>query len=1033
MRQDQAEAGSLSAELVARRLAAGLSFEQIIRRGEQQQPPVHLSKSTLSDWFSGRSVPRAGRAFAFVTVLLDRRVPEGVPVRWEALRAAAQAGKSPEQRRVGHVRGRLPAVGASKAGARLRLGRVPGSHGAFIERAQGAALAGALVAPSGSTAVAGRIITGTGGAGKSQLAARYCHTEGGDADLLMWVTANSTPAVTGAYAQAARVLELPGAGEESSFAAEQFLNWLSDTPCDWLLVLDDVLSPGALEGWWPPQQTKGRGRVIVTTRSRESDLIALSGLAFLPIGTFEPHESLAHLRRSLNRQEAGTDEELAGLAEDLGHLPLALTRAAAFLDFSTASTVADYRRLLADRRLTLQRLTPPARGRSSTTSLAALWDISIEQADLHTRGAARPMMELAAYLDGTAGIPDSLFVTEPARTYLTGRAGMETPVDAFGAEHTLATLDRLNLLDHNAGLVHVHQLIQRTVREYEPAVALDSAVAEREGVVVPAAADALLSVWPDVETDQDHAQRLRACAQTLIDHDRRAPNSPLWLGSSAHGVLYRLGISTGESGDVLAASDYFEMLSNLARQRLGPDHPHAIAMCAALARWHSACGCHADGISILEDVLSRQSALYGADDPATLVTRHNLAVVSGEAGDPVRAVAMLEEILAIRLRDDAEPTAILATRHNLAYWMMLAGHPEVSLAVYRDLVPEMEQEYGVDEEGTLTTRHNLARAQGETGDSLGAIAGLEALLLDQIRALGPAHPRALFTRQSLGRFQAQAGQTAQAIDTYRALIPDMERISPHHPELLSARHNLAVNLGTAGLPDEALSIMLVVVADRTRVLGPHHPDTFSSRRVLADLRSQIQGPASALKDFEDLQHDVQLHLPPTHPGQSSVRLWAAQAREAAGDVTGAIAALQQLLTDVLEDFGPSHRVVGGCLEILGSWQRKRGDAVVAALMYRDLAHRVSIADRDHPWIVHLLDKVAEWQGRTDPARAMKILARARSEAVRLQGPNNPNIPMIDQNIAFWSDRLRDHPPSGPESALSWRRSGHSRVGAQGHH
>jgi hypothetical protein len=140
------------------------------------------------------------------------------------------------------------------------LGRIPGTYGAFVERTHSDALAEALQAPSG--AVAGRIITGTGGVGKSQLAARYCHTEGGDADLVMWVTANSTPAVTGAYAQAARVLELPGAQEDTGFAAEQFLNWLAETASDWLLVLDDVLSPGALEGWWPPQQARGRGRVI---------------------------------------------------------------------------------------------------------------------------------------------------------------------------------------------------------------------------------------------------------------------------------------------------------------------------------------------------------------------------------------------------------------------------------------------------------------------------------------------------------------------------------------------------------------------------------------------------------------------------------------------------------------------------------------------------------------------------------------------------------------------------------------------------
>jgi hypothetical protein len=75
-------------------------------------------------------------------------------------------------------------------------------------------------------------------------------------------------------------------------------------------------------------------------------------------------------------------------------------------------------------------------------------------------------------------------------------------------------------------------------------------------------------------------------------------------------------------------------------------------------------------------------------------------------------------------------------------------------------------------------------------------------------------------------------------------------------------------------------------------------------------------------------------------------------------------------------------------------------------MYRDLANRVTAADPEHPLIVPLLDKVAEWQGRTgDPAGALRLLARARGQALQLLGPDDPNIPVIDENIAFWSHRL----------------------------
>lgn len=99
------------------------------------------------------------------------------------------------------------------------------------------------------TAVSGHVITGTGGVGKTCLAAEYCRrvADGADGgvDVLIWVTANSTPAVAGAYAQAARELELVPNSENTASAAEQFLNWLGDTDRGWLIVRDDVHFPGA--------------------------------------------------------------------------------------------------------------------------------------------------------------------------------------------------------------------------------------------------------------------------------------------------------------------------------------------------------------------------------------------------------------------------------------------------------------------------------------------------------------------------------------------------------------------------------------------------------------------------------------------------------------------------------------------------------------------------------------------------------------------------------------------------------------------
>ncbi|MFJ1644701.1 tetratricopeptide repeat protein [Streptomyces sp. NPDC088258] len=859
------------------------------------------------------------------------------------------------------------------------------------------------------------MITGTGGVGKTCLAADYCRraADGADGgvDVLIWVTANTMPAVTGAYAQAARKLELVPSNENAASAAEQFLNWLRVTDRSWLIVLDDVQSPGALEGLWAPRNAAGHGRVIVTTRSRERDFVTSSGHRFLSVGVFTPEESLTHLLNTLQRPiPAGADTELAGLADDLGHLPLALSRASAYLDYNASCSIARYRRLLKDRRLTLERLVPAVRGSAPTSSLVALWDLSVDQADQHTSMLARPMLELAAVLDGTTGIPAPLFTSDAARDWLTERSRTDQLVDEFEAEHTLATLDRLHLIDHtpsegcdDAWLVHVHQLIQRAVREQQPLGSSPDIRAQRLNTVLPAAAHALLDIWPETGHDQDHAQRLRASARSLATHDQDGESHPLWQDDTAYTLLFRLGTSAGESGDIFWARAHFDALRSLAHQHLGADHPHALFTRSELSRWQSQAGDHSGAVQTLENLEADHIRLLGYEAPETLVTRHNLAIERGETGDTHGTVAALTQILAARQRIGASRGAVLATLHNLSYWKGVAGDAAGAAATYRELLPVMEEEFGADADGTLTARHNLARWLGEAGDPAEAASLLEALLPDQKRALGPRHPRVLFTRQSLSRWRGEAGEMDTAIDGYQELILDMsEVLGPDHPELLTARHNLA-HLQAQIDPAAAAVVLAAVIADRTRVHGPHHPATLTTRHSHALCLGWAGNPQKAVQALEDILRDQRRHLAPEDSGTLSNRHSLAHMRGFAGAPQAAIAELQELLHDQKRILSPGHPQVLATFDTLGHWQGATGDAQAASNTYQDLLiHIERYLGPDHLATLSALDKLAMWRGRAGhPREAVSILTRMLTDTRRLVDPADPNVSIINNNIAGW--------------------------------
>ncbi|MFI8100969.1 NB-ARC domain-containing protein [Streptomyces sp. NPDC086023] len=187
--------------------------------------------------------------------------------------------------------------------------------------------------------------------GKTQLAADYALTASrdGTVDVLVWVRAASRSAVVTQYAQAG--VELCRADpQDPDRAAVSFLAWLAPKqaaiPCRWLVVLDDVADPDDLRGLWPPASPLGR--ILVTTRRRDAALTG-AGRRLMEVGLFTHAEAVTYLSDALAvHDRAEPEHQLAALATDLGHLPLALSQAAAYLA-DAGITIRTYRTLLANR------------------------------------------------------------------------------------------------------------------------------------------------------------------------------------------------------------------------------------------------------------------------------------------------------------------------------------------------------------------------------------------------------------------------------------------------------------------------------------------------------------------------------------------------------------------------------------------------------------------------------------------------------------------------------------------------------------
>ncbi|MBB5953870.1 hypothetical protein FHS29_000440 [Saccharothrix tamanrassetensis] len=713
----------------------------------------------------------------------------------------------------------------------MRVGVPPRGVDHFQDRAAGAELAGALAAGESAVLVGAgspAVVSGLGGVGKSQLAAHHAWRTWRDAsvDVAVWVSASTRDGVVTAYAEAARKVlcgDDPGIADRvPEEAAQSLRSWLAATGRRWLVVLDDVRDPWDLRDLWPPGSSSGQ--VVVTTRRRDA-VSACGRCRVVELGVFTEGEALGYLTRALPRRAVDTAgaEQVRGLAADLGFLPLALAQAAAFITHKPLLTVSGYRARLAGRRNSLADVVPPAAELPDEhqATVAATWSLSVECADrLPPEGLARPLLELASLLDPN-GTPLVLFTSASVRRHLATTAGGE--VGPSTVEDGLGCLHRLNLIDLDttrpARTVTVHTLVQRAVRD-----TLTSGGLHRLAHV---AADALLAIWPDIDTtDPDLAQALRSATDAL--HARTTP--ALW-SPECHPLLFRSGRSLGETGQVTAVISHFDHLHRQARAHLGPDHPDTLVARHDLASWRGAGGDTTGAVADYEVLLADCLRVLGPDHPDTLATRNNLARWRGEAGDVAGAVSAFDVLLVdcLRVLGRDHPDT-LATRNNLADLRGEAGDAAGAVAGFEALLADRLRVLGPDHPHTLTTRNNLAHWRGTAGDVVGAVSAFEALLADCRRVLGPDHPETLITRSNVARWRGAAGDVAGAVAEYEALLTEFLRVlGPDHPDTFTARNNLAHWRGTAGDAVGAASAFKALAADCERVLGPDHPHTVTTR------------------------------------------------------------------------------------------------------------------------------------------------------------------------------------------------------------
>ncbi|WP_432155315.1 FxSxx-COOH system tetratricopeptide repeat protein [Streptomyces sp. bgisy153] len=845
-----------------RRQLPDVSDEMLARRASRTPLPsgrlVSVNARRLGEWLNGRSVPRDFHAvLAVVRAVQSAAGSDGSGFSvadWERTWRAAYEDRAVAVPDHGTAGGDPPRD--------VAVGRPPSDAASLRERPALAHLIDAALRDDGVRDV---VLTGAGGMGKSQLAAAAFHRFRQRGGVRLWVPAATRQSVLTSYARAWRAVsgEDGGPGWDDEAQADLFVDWLRTTARPWLVVLDDVDDPADLAGLRP---TGEHGRTLVTTRRRDSAVIRPHS-RLVPVGIFTPEESVGYLGARLSQHDV-REEELGALAQALGHFPLALSQAAAFL-IDTGMPLATYCELLGDQRETLTDLLPatsPADEHGGTVATAL--QLALERAqDLAPAGSARAVLELLAML-APDGVPEAVLHTGAARRWIDaadGGASGSGTVPAGRAKRTallsLRALHRLSLVTHDdsrrPASVEVHALVQRAVREAVPRQARLR--------LARAAADALEEAWSST-AECEHQPETEAALYRSVDVMRRTTAADLLWDGRMHPVLRRLAPHLAGLGRDGAAREVCRELLEQARTRLGEGH---------------------------RDVL---------------VLRCQIALATGELGQAAAAQASLRDIGrdAERTLGPTDPDT-LTVRLYEARFLMEAGAVSAALDRLVGLADQLTEEFGDHHALVVDARSCLSLCRSLSGDAVGARDGTAAFLEVLERRLGAGHPRTLRILAELGRWSGEAGDTSAAVDLHLRAVAGLEAaLGRLHSDTLIARHNLAYWRGLAGDHGRAVQEFAVAAQDAERALGADHPTTLTYRVNLAYWRGLAGDRAAALADLSELQTAVDEVLGTDHPRALRTRQQRAELLELSGGQEAAITLLTALLADMVRVQGRDH-------------------------------------------------------------------------------------------------------------------------------
>jgi tetratricopeptide (TPR) repeat protein len=706
---------------------------------------------------------------------------------------------------------------------------------------------------------------------------------------VIWVYVADRARFFESYATAAEGLQIADRNQGQIEAAKVLLRWLNNpSNGPWLLILDGADDPAIFNyaasdaadqpclTEYLPNRSNIMGSVLVTTRNKRVGMDLTNHREPINVDVFGVRDAKDLLRRKLGPKRSNalaTDEE-EKLLEQLMHLPLAISQAAAFIvqDDSSVSRYSSTLEKAAPHSSNMELLNTDKadaqRDRRARNAVFGTWKISYERISTQEPVAARFLSLMAVY--DKQRIPLSLL----------------SEGDECKEQVALSTLKAYALVtvlaDEN--LVTIHRLVQLSIQSWlQQEETLTLTFWKRQGLAVMAGKLPFYSTEAHKECSllERHAMAILDFRDDEGDRNHRGQ------------VLLHLASYESHIGRYVDAHKRTVQAYTIFRL----DESQQELMLRAVV--HAAF------------VLSQTGKLPEAE----LLLRKTTRRLDSRPQTPS---SLTEGMCKVR-----EELAL-----ELAEVLFFRGTYKDALAIQMELYDDRLKRFGPHGLLTLSSLRELGRVFTKQGEYTQAEVKIRECFEQRKRLLGKYHADTLSSGNQLAmilQYRDLPETLIEAAELHRFVSKARrDLLGPDHPLTLTSLHNLEATLTYQELYDEAIPINQQVYKSRTRVLGEEHQDTITSLNNKAILAARTGQLDDALLLLRQCYMGRQHILGSDHEQTFGTKISLAKVYTILKQFENASRELDGLYDQHVRVLGASHSQTKRCLDIEDMFRKESG-------------------------------------------------------------------------------------------------------------